>query len=408
MNPSSPLLIIALSSTDTAPLTALAAALGYHDAPVIVGSSAEAGKALSSRPRAPQYLIIDIGNRARDVLPEIDEIAQHCEANIDVVVLGAVNDITFYRELKQRGILEYFPRPFEANDIKQTLFQANAARQQQHAANPAHGTVISCMSAASGDGASTLAVNLAYSLANDHKFSTVILDLDYQFGLVAKSLDLTAPFGIREVFENPDRGLDETLVDKMLVKYGDKMRVISAPNELLMLPQVGPELIHQLITILRTKFKFVIIDVPNLWTPWTAAALKYSDHTILVAQLWLRSLTHTTRQLSAWHTAGIERNKVSLIINRSGAKFKEGISAEDFERISHHTIDAHLNNDIKAVINAETQGKTIFETGQGALLQQQIKQIAQNIQARFQGVKKAEEITGKRGLKGLFEKKQGQ
>lgn len=405
------LFIIGFNQEDAAVLATLATDIGYPSAPMALGSLTEAVKALNAFARTPDYLIIDIGNRGKDVLTELDEIAVHCEPTVNVVVIGAINDILFYRELKQRGILEYFPRPVEAKDIKAALMQAAAASQKRSPSGSAHGTVISCMSAASGDGASTLAINLSYCMATEHNLSTVLVDMDYQFGLVAKSLDLTAPFGIRELFENPDRGLDDTLVEKMLVKYGEKFKVISAPNELRMLPQVSPEFIHNFINILRAKFKFVIIDVPNLWTPWTAAALKYSDHTMLVAQLWLRSLTHTTRQLTAWHSAGIDRNKVSLFINRSGAKFKEAVSAEDFERICHHTIEAHMNNDIKAVINAETQGKTIFETGQGALLQQQIKQIAYGLAERFQGEKRTDptpETSVKKGLKGLFDKKSGQ
>ena len=404
------LFIIAFNPEDTASLSALADEMGHGGAPIAAGAVIDSVKALNAIGKTPDFLIIDIGTRGKDVLGDLDEIAVHCEPTVNVVVIGNINDIQFYRELKKRGILEYFPRPVEARDVK-TAFTQAAMAQRSGSSGSAHGTVISCMSAASGDGASTLAVNLSYCMATEHNLSTVLVDMDYQFGLVAKSLDLTAPFGIRELFENPDRGLDDTLVEKMLVKYGEKFKVISAPNELRMLPQIGPEFIHNFINILRDKFKFVILDVPNLWTPWTAASLKYSDHTLLVAQLWLRSLTHTTRQLTAWHSAGIDRNKVSLYINRSGAKFKEAVSAEDFERICHHTIEAHMNNDIKAVINAETQGKTIFETGQGALLQQQIKQIAGSLAASFQGEKKtdtAPESIGKRGLKGLFDKKAGQ
>jgi len=238
----------------------------------------------------------------------------------------------------------------------------------------------------------------------------VLVDMDYQFGLIAKSLDLSAPFGIRELFDHPDRGLDNVLVDKMLVKYGENLRIIGSPNELQLLPPVRPEVIRDLISILRSKFKFVIIDVPHIWTHWTAGTLKFSDHTVMVAQLWLRSLTHATRLLNVWHSAGVDRSKVSLIINRSGAKFKEAVSAEDFERICHHKIEAHLNNDIKAVVYAETHGKTIFETGQGALLQQQVKQVAQNLMMRFEGKSAGDDTPGspgKKGLMGLFDKKTG-
>ena len=326
------------------------------------------------------------------------------------MVIGSVNDISFYRELKQRGILEYFPRPANPNDVKNVLAQALEMRQQQRAAVTANGIVVSCMSAASGDGGSTVAVNLAYCLAVEQKISTVLVDMDYQFGLIAKSLDLTAPFGIRELFDHPERGLDDTLVEKMLVKYGERMRIIASPNELQFLPLLRPELIRNLIDILRTKYKVVIIDLPHVWTHGTAAALKHSDHNILVGQLWLRSLTHATRLINAWQNAGVSTEHTSLIINRSGAKFREAISAEEFERICRQKIEAHLNNDIKAVVNAENQGMTVCETApEGALLPQQFKQIASNLVDRFNlrvVMPQMQQGSGaKKGLRALFDKR---
>jgi pilus assembly protein CpaE len=405
MNTSSPLLIIALSQDEVPALVELAKGIGYADPHLCTGTFAEAIRALDNRQQAPEFILIDIGSHSKDVLPELDELAAHCEATVNVAVIGSVNDINFYRELKQRGILEYFPRPVQPSDVSGAFI---AVQQKNKGGSSSRGTVIATMSAASGDGSSTLAMNLAYCFAIEHKQPTVLVDMDYQFGLIAKSLDLTAPFGTRELFEHPDRGLDDLLVQKMLVKYADGLNIIAAPNELRLMPSIRPEVIQEMLTILRAKYKFVVVELPHVWTDWTVAVLRNADQIMLVGQLWLRSLTHATRMLTAWQGAGIDLNRVSLVINRSGAKFKEAISAEEFERICHQKIDAHLNNDIKAVVNAENQGKTLVESAQGSLLQQQFKQIAQNLVVQFHG--KAAESTaasGKKGLMGMFEKKSG-
>lgn len=379
----SPLLAIAFDQDRAEGLAGLARLLGYPDAHVISGGFAEAVDVLARRASSPEYIIVDIGSRSQDIFPELDEFSLHCEPNVRAVVIGDVNDIEFYRKLKSRGILEYFQRSAEAADIRRILLMPSAAHTVPVVSAAPQGNVISLMSAASGDGSSTLAVNLAYCIAEEYRLPTVLVDMDYQFGLVSKSLDLIAPFGIRELFDHPDRGIDDLLVSKMLVKYKPNLSIVAAPTELRMLPMVRPEIVRELVSILRSQFAFVIIDVPHIWTDWTAAALTYSDHVVMVAQLWLRSLTHASRLLASWQNVGVAPDFVSLVINRSGAKFKEAVTIADFERICRHPIDAHIHNDVKAVSYAESHARTLLEDGQGGQIADQIRQLAHRLVTRY-------------------------
>ena len=376
----SPLLIVSFEAEEAVNLTNVASGLGYPDAQIIVSGIAETIAALGARTTSPDYLIIDIAGSGTEVFTQLEELALHCDPKIVVVIIGLTNDIGFYRELRSRGIAEYFPRPVKIADLRDVLLRVNAA-QSAPTIGFQRGTVISFASAASGDGASTLAANFSYCLAEELQQKTVLIDMDYQFGWIAKSLDLTTPFGIRELFDYPERGVDELLVDKMLVKYGKNLSIVASPHELRQLPNIPPEVIRDLISLLREKFNFVILDIPHVWTPWTAAAITYSDHVVIVAQLWLRSLTHASRLLAAWQSIGVTNDTVSIVINRSGAKFKEAITAQDFERVCHNKIEAYLNNDIKTIFGAETMGKTIFEIGRDTLLQQQIRQFTKYIVA---------------------------
>ncbi len=404
----SPFLIVCYDQDEVDAAVTLARALGYPDAQLAVGSLQAGIDALHQRTNSPEYILLDIGKRGPDVLPDLDELALHCEGDVRVVVIGSINDIVFYRDLKARGVVEYFPRPASAADIRPVLQQSKTRQQIQQTEGAKEGTVISVMSAASGDGATTMAINLAYTLAVDYKQPTVLIDMDYQFGLISKSLDLTASFGIRELFDHPERGLDEMLVNKMLVNYRDKLNIIAAPSELRLMPMIRPETVRELVSIMRSQFAFVIIDVPHVWTDWTAATLTYSDHSIMVAQLWLRSLTHASRLLTAWHNIGVAQENVSVAINRSGAKFKEAITAQDFERICRHKIAAHVNNDIKAVAQAENEAKTLFEINAPAgILQQQLRQFGGVLCKRYRPEAVADDRqvgTGKKSLKTLLKK----
>jgi len=339
--------------------------LGYPLAHVVIGSPRDAISVLSARGESPQYFIIDIGERGSEILPELDAIAEYCEAGTRVVVVGSVNDVNFYRALRARGVIEYFTHPANPADVKTALLTDLGNEKN------AGGKVIAFMSAASGDGASTVALNTAYSLATEYRKSVVLVDMDYQFGMVAKNLDLTTPFGIKELFEHPDRGIDSTLIQRMIAIYSNsRLKVIAAPNQLHTIPDIRAEVIHDLITILRRNYDVVILDLPHIWTPWVASALTQASHTVMVAQLWLRSVTHSSRLLNVWRSSGVDNNRISLVINRSGAKFKEAVGTRDFERISGTPIRHYFVNDIKSVVAAENQGKTLLEVGNSVLCRQ--------------------------------------
>jgi pilus assembly protein CpaE len=343
---------------------------------IVIGTPLDAIYTISNLPTPPRYLLIDIGERSEDILPEIDNIAEYCEPGTKVVVIGSINDVNFYRELKDRGVAEYFTRNARPEDIRNVLFKETLTTTKSK--NNKNGDVVSFMSAASGDGSSTVALNTAYSLATDYEKSVVLVDMDYQFGMIAKNLDLATPFGIKELFDNPDRGIDATLIERMIVPYRDSnLKIIAAPNQLNYIPAVHNDLIFTLINTLKSEYDIVIIDLPHLWNPLVSNVLLQSKHTVMVAQLWLRSITHASRLINGWRSVGVKNTQISMVANRTGAKFKEAVTASDFERVCSIAFSCQLVNDTKSIMAAENNGKTLLE-GTACDLSRQFRKFAAN------------------------------
>lgn len=340
---------------------------------VFPGSPSEAAAALAAQQLAPSHLVIDIGHRGQDVLAEIDQLAQQCESGTRVVAVGDTNDISLYRALLSRGVLEYVPMPADPAEIVR-LLQTPAAPPAPVAPAPAPVAprsispkrVISFFSAASGDGASSAALNTAFALSQLFNGTTVLVDMDYQFGMVAKHLDLQSQYGIRDLFDNPDRGVDATLIRRMVANYG-KLHVITAPPELRYLPQVTPEAVSGLVETLKESYDNIILDLPHVWTPWVAAAAQQSTHVVLVAQLWLKSVSHAARMMRVFREINVPHERILTLINRSGAKFKEAIDPKDFERVCGTSIRFTLSNDIKTITAAEAEAKSVLELDESQL-----------------------------------------
>lgn len=361
--------VLAVLPNDTARdfVNGLSNAMGYSHAHIIIGSIQDAISWLSSHQYTPTYLYIDAAEAGEAFLSDLRSLSHHCVNETQVVVSGTRNDIEFYRALLAEGVVDYFTHPVSIDAIRQAFTKSATINQKKNS------SVISFISAAAGDGSSTVAMNTAYAMASEYNLPTILVDMDYQFGMVSKNLDLSAPFGIKEFFEHPDRGIDQTLVEQMVVPYKKNLYVIAAPNDLRFMPKIPPEIIRDLIASLSDTYKCILLDLPHQWSPWVSAALAQSTHTVLVGQLWLKSVAHAARLLNVWRDIGISMDSVHTVINRSGAKFKEAVSSGDFERVCNKVIDAYFANDIKTVVTAENQGCTLLELGSSKLAKQMVQ-----------------------------------
>lgn len=375
MDKNSSVLAVVGNEVDPASYHQVAQLLGYDQANIVVGSAADGAEFIRNNGYSPKYLILDIGGAGQEILPELDNLAEQCEMGTKVAVVGATNDIAFYRALITRGVSEYFTYPANAQAIRSIFLPTG------NNANAKQGNILSFMGASAGDGSSTMALNTAYALYKKGK-SVVLVDMDYQFGIIAKSLDVASPYGIKDIFEHPDRGVDATLLQRMVVSYEDKFDLIAAPNSLHFMPVVSPDMIRDMLSALQSRYDYVVLDIPHVWDRWVATALTSSDHVVVVAQLWLKSVVHCSRLLNTWRPQGIDGSDVSVVINRSGAKFKEALNPRDFERASGHKIDFFISNDIKTVVRAENNGSSIFELGNSPLANQ-IQQFVDEVTSKF-------------------------
>jgi len=366
------ILLIVISDASREPWAkAIGTACGVEPK-IFLGTPGQAAVKLAEHQITPSHLVIDIGSRAGDALSELDQLAQQCEAGTRVVAVGDTNDITLYRGLIGRGVIEYLTLPVDPAEIFRLLTTAPVAAHAPVAATPAprplmgDKRVISFFSAASGDGASSAALNTAYALSQLYNGTTVLVDMDYQFGMVAKHLDLQNQYGIRDLFDHPERGVDATLIRRMVANYG-KLHVITAPAELRYLPNVSAEAIRDLVNTLKESYDNIVLDLPHVWTPFVAAAAQQSTHVVLVAQLWLKSVSHAARMMRVFREMNVPLDRIITVINRSGAKFKEAIDPKDFERVCGTSIRYTLANDIKTITAAEAEAKSVFEVDPSAL-----------------------------------------
>ena len=139
--------------------------------------------------RSPETIIIDISG-AEMPASQVHDLAELCEPGVIVIAIGDRNDIGLYRDLVQAGVSEYIVKPVTA----QLLAKALSATLMPREGGPISrklGKMVALVGARGGVGTTTLAINLAWYLANRQSRRVVLLDLDLQSGDCALALNLS-------------------------------------------------------------------------------------------------------------------------------------------------------------------------------------------------------------------------
>ena len=217
------------------------------------------------------------------------------------------------------------PEPDQAAKSK----QAEAATPSAPVAEPApvkigprlggQAAVFAVQGLAGGTGASTLAVNLAWELANidkDKAPSVCLMDFDLQTGTVSTFLDLPRRDMVIELLQEA-QSMDVEAFKQALLGYEGKLSVFPAPPELLPLDLIGPEEVEALITLATQCFDIVIVDMPHTMVMWTETVLNRADVYFATMELDMRSAQNAMRFIKALRSEGLPIEKLNFVLNRA-------------------------------------------------------------------------------------------
>lgn len=327
---------------------------------------------------SPTILLVDL-SESIDPLNDINALAEVCEPGTIVIAAGTINDVRLYRELLNSGIQDYLLKPFTADQIRDSLAQAQmmlmGPRSGMKAEDKVH-TMTAVIGARGGVGASSVAASLAWLMGDSGELSTALLDLDVHFGTGALSLDLEPGRGLTDAIDNPAR-IDGLFLERALVKANDKLSVLSAEAPINNPIITDGGAYFQLQDEMKGAFECTIVDVPRTMMVQHPHLFHDVQSVVLVVDLTLAATRDTIRIL-AWLKNNAPQAGVLVVANRVHPSLTE-ISRKDFENSIEREIDFLLPYDHKQAVNAAKLGKPIAEAGKTSKLGQAMGQIAERL-----------------------------
>jgi pilus assembly protein CpaE len=276
------------------------------------------------------------------------------------MVAGRVNDITLFRELMSRGVSEYLVLPFGVLDF----IRAVSSLYTSEGADPL-GRVIAVTGAKGGVGASSIAHNVAWSIARSFETQTIIADLDLAFGTAGLDFNQDPPQGIAEAVFAPER-LDTNLVDRLLSKCSERLSILAAPATADRAYDLHENAFDALIDILRSSVPCAILDVPHTWTSWARRMLISADELVVVAVPDLANLRNAKSLFDALRAARPNDAPPKLVLNFVGVPKRPEITTKDFAKAVEVEPLAVIPFEPKLFGTAANNGQMIAEVEAGS------------------------------------------
>ncbi|MGD9967756.1 MAG: CpaE family protein [Hyphomonadaceae bacterium] len=291
---------------------------------------------------SPNLLIIDTLLQGQQMLHNLDRLAQVIEEGTKVVIIGAVNDIALFRELMARGVSEYIVPPVQPIDLIRTVCGLYVNPDK-----PFAGRVIAVIGARGGIGASTIAHNVAWSIAERQDSGATLLDLDLSFGTAALDFNQDPPQSIADALMAPDR-VDDVFLERVTTKQTQRLQMLTAPATLEREFELDTQAYEMVIERVRRTSPFVVLDLPHVWTSWVKHTLLAADDAIIVAGPDLASLRNTKNIIDLLRAMRPYDSPPAVVLSMIGVPKRPEIPFKDFaealgaEPVAAIPFDPHL------------------------------------------------------------------
>lgn len=269
----------------------------------------------------PDLLIVDTTLKPQPLLAALENVQAALGARTKLFVIGDVNDVTLLRELARRGVAQYFLAPADPHEVARAICDLYVDADKS--------SVLAVVGSRGGVGASTIAHNLAWSIAERQDVSTTLIELDLAFGATAFTFDKRPAHSLAEGMLDP-QAINESFLDRIGMQQTERLRLLAAPARLDDSAELQQRTIGALIRAARRTSAFVVLDVPHQWNACVKDVLERANDVVIVATPDLASLRNAKAMLEVLKELRPAGHQPHVVLSMAGAAKGTEISERDF------------------------------------------------------------------------------
>lgn len=324
----------------------------------------------------PQLMLVDGMCCDSAELAHVDEVATH-HPGVAVILLCAMHTPEFLINSMRAGVREVLPSPPSAAALEGAVDRIAAKLSPR---GPRTGKIVAFMPVKGGSGATFVATNLGWQLAQSR--SVLLVDLNLQFGDALSFVHDGRPTSTLADVARDIARLDASLLASSAVKVAPNFSILAAPDDLADTMEVKPEHIDPLLKVAAGQYEFVLLDVGRTLDPLAIKALDRSQRIYPVLQSAVPHVRHAVKLLEVFRSLGYPANKTELILNRHERTSEIGIDQlrRSLGAVAIHTVPNSFK-DVNAAIN---RGEPLARSGRSNPVVRQLAELAATLTPRSQ------------------------
>jgi pilus assembly protein CpaE len=221
------------------------------------------------------------------------------------------------------------------------------------------GRVLTVASPKGGVGKTTVATNLAVGLTAVAPQSTVLVDLDVQFGDVAYALGLTPEYTLPDAVHGP--ASEDTMVLKtFLTQHPSGLYAVCGAESPAAGDRVTAEDVSRLLAALAREFRYVVVDTAPGLSEQTLAALDRATDVVMISSMDVPGIRGLRKELDVLRELCMIPAGRHVVMNFADPK--GGLSVRDVETAIGTGVDVVLPRSA-AVPMSTNQGVPLLQSG---------------------------------------------
>ncbi len=270
-----------------------------------------------------------------------------------IFAIGNLNQPQIIVNAMRAGAREFIERPTNTTDMLEAFVRLTTA-QRRGGQEGIRGKVFSIINAKGGNGATTVAVNLALALQSAYG-QTALVDLA-PLGHAALHMNLKPVFNVADATRNLHR-MDASLLESFMTRHSGGLQLLAGTNVPAAADPSTAEFVR-LFDMLVTHYRYVVVDASSRFDAASRLIASLSETVLLVACSDVASLWSAARVQQYLGETG-SRERVRLVLNR----FRKvpGFSEADAEAAVGAKLIWRIPNQYFAISGAIDRGTPVMD-----------------------------------------------